>query len=279
MTSQLSQLSLMSQMSQKKLQKFIRKQNAQASIPMQHVIHEGTEMAFFYTTGFVDRGQPELLMPAVHKSLAPLFSFAVVAWCSNKGNMNYYDPKIDMHWEVVPLATPKLEQMAKNEYMGKTQRFCGKRSFDVMLVIPRMLGISGPRSNISVSVNQVRLCAKCCRHSFSSRRCARCRLQWYCSKECQVSDWSNHKAICKVHDGLDTCGCCAKIKKIPKGANKKECHHNMRKSSRKFAKFKRLTLVDENRRYIAECCGREHRVFWWEEGKEEEEERELKEVD
>ena len=27
-------------------------------------------------------------------------------------------------------------------------------------------------------------------------RCARCRVAWYCSAECQKADWSTHKAVC-----------------------------------------------------------------------------------
>lgn len=28
-------------------------------------------------------------------------------------------------------------------------------------------------------------------------RCSRCRLQHYCSKECQQKDWSKHKSVCQ----------------------------------------------------------------------------------
>ena len=29
-------------------------------------------------------------------------------------------------------------------------------------------------------------------------RCSRCRIVSYCSKECQVKDWKNHRAFCVI---------------------------------------------------------------------------------
>ncbi|KAI9000325.1 hypothetical protein DFJ74DRAFT_697444 [Hyaloraphidium curvatum] len=29
------------------------------------------------------------------------------------------------------------------------------------------------------------------------RKCSRCRVAWYCSKECQVADWPSHKLVCQ----------------------------------------------------------------------------------
>ncbi|EGI60617.1 PREDICTED: zinc finger MYND domain-containing protein 10 [Acromyrmex echinatior] len=32
----------------------------------------------------------------------------------------------------------------------------------------------------------------------SKKRCSRCKEVWYCSRECQVKDWENHKNICNT---------------------------------------------------------------------------------
>jgi zinc finger MYND domain-containing protein 10 len=37
-------------------------------------------------------------------------------------------------------------------------------------------------------------CGKCQKQAF--KRCSKCKSVWYCSKECQVGDWPNHKSAC-----------------------------------------------------------------------------------
>ena len=41
--------------------------------------------------------------------------------------------------------------------------------------------------------------AKCsnCDKPNSNLKCSKCKLVFYCSKECQVKDWSTHKLLCK----------------------------------------------------------------------------------
>ncbi|PLB45814.1 putative MYND domain protein [Aspergillus steynii IBT 23096] len=36
------------------------------------------------------------------------------------------------------------------------------------------------------------------------KRCAKCRTQWYCSRECQKADWKSHKRICSKIAALST---------------------------------------------------------------------------
>jgi hypothetical protein len=40
------------------------------------------------------------------------------------------------------------------------------------------------------------ICAKC--RAPATNRCSKCKSEWYCSRKCQVEDWSVHKQICKV---------------------------------------------------------------------------------
>lgn len=43
-------------------------------------------------------------------------------------------------------------------------------------------------------------CAKCSKDKSDSgqglKRCGRCKLAHYCSRECQKADWKNHKTLC-----------------------------------------------------------------------------------
>ncbi|CAK8688765.1 unnamed protein product [Clavelina lepadiformis] len=42
-------------------------------------------------------------------------------------------------------------------------------------------------------------CAVC--GAEASKRCSRCRQEWYCKRECQVSHWSKHKTVCDMMAG------------------------------------------------------------------------------
>lgn len=38
-------------------------------------------------------------------------------------------------------------------------------------------------------------CNKCQKQAY--KRCSKCKSVWYCSRECQVGDWPQHKEKCK----------------------------------------------------------------------------------
>ena len=40
------------------------------------------------------------------------------------------------------------------------------------------------------------ICAQC--GKLANSRCSRCKSEWYCSKECQIKRWKEHKQICKT---------------------------------------------------------------------------------
>ena len=40
------------------------------------------------------------------------------------------------------------------------------------------------------------LCAQC--GKLANSRCSRCKSEWYCSKECQIKRWKEHKTVCKT---------------------------------------------------------------------------------
>ncbi|PIK56282.1 putative zinc finger MYND domain-containing protein 10 [Apostichopus japonicus] len=44
-------------------------------------------------------------------------------------------------------------------------------------------------------------CALC--GDAASKRCSRCKNEWYCGRECQVKHWSKHKIACNIVGGAD----------------------------------------------------------------------------
>eukprot|EP00662_Eupelagonemidae_sp_cell21_P058194 gene58194-biopygen67750 len=45
-----------------------------------------------------------------------------------------------------------------------------------------------------------RLCGKCGCVDVRLRRCERCKSVWYCSKDCQVQHWHQHRSACARGD-------------------------------------------------------------------------------
>ena len=57
-----------------------------------------------------------------------------------------------------------------------------------------------------VSKKRIRDCRNChnreedCNQKNGYKVCSRCKVTYYCSRECQLEDWPNHKKICKKFD-------------------------------------------------------------------------------
>jgi len=45
-------------------------------------------------------------------------------------------------------------------------------------------------------------CATChktqCEHPIPMKQCAKCKTQYYCSRDCQKVDWKSHKRVCRI---------------------------------------------------------------------------------
>jgi hypothetical protein len=55
-------------------------------------------------------------------------------------------------------------------------------------------------------------CAVCDKKDCKLLRCARCHFIAYCSRECQISDWKEHKPQCGAFADLLSMGNCDKAK-------------------------------------------------------------------
>jgi len=45
-------------------------------------------------------------------------------------------------------------------------------------------------------IDEAPICANC--QNEATKRCSRCQNQWYCSRGCQVKNWSKHKEMCNI---------------------------------------------------------------------------------
>ena len=37
-----------------------------------------------------------------------------------------------------------------------------------------------------------------CKSKDATKRCSRCKSEWYCNRACQVKHWKDHKKFCKT---------------------------------------------------------------------------------
>lgn len=62
-------------------------------------------------------------------------------------------------------------------------------------------------------MDPIRPCSECSKES--SLKCGACKEEWYCSKECQRSNWTFHKSVCKQKQAV------IKLREIEKEFNQK----------------------------------------------------------
>ncbi|TRM58723.1 hypothetical protein BD626DRAFT_178644 [Schizophyllum amplum] len=61
-----------------------------------------------------------------------------------------------------------------------------------------------PTNSISYTAGSRDLCSYLgCNQPGQLRKCARCQLAWYCSRECQKAHWKDHKKTCQDHLGTN----------------------------------------------------------------------------
>ncbi|XP_077972144.1 zinc finger MYND domain-containing protein 10-like [Styela clava] len=69
---------------------------------------------------------------------------------------------------------------SKSEIQAQAKRLADTYNFDVMDSL----------------LSEVPKCSNCGEEA--TKRCSRCRQEWYCKRECQVKHWPKHKKVCDV---------------------------------------------------------------------------------
>jgi len=75
--------------------------------------------------------------------------------------------------------------------MAQMQNQSGEISDDMK----RLYSVMNKNKASANAVPVSKACAVCDKES--TTRCSRCHTQYYCSRDCQKSDWASHKANCK----------------------------------------------------------------------------------
>lgn len=61
--------------------------------------------------------------------------------------------------------------------------------------VEMMAEIEEHQKNTNQSENaSIRHCGSC--NKEAEKKCSRCEVAFYCSRECQIKDWGNHKEKC-----------------------------------------------------------------------------------
>jgi len=81
-------------------------------------------------------------------------------------------------------AIETLKYLYENECEWEEYKYDDKGIFDPMKTI-RYLYSSGNK-----------ICYVCDMYSSNTKICSKCKIARYCSRECQIKDWNEHKHIC-----------------------------------------------------------------------------------
>ncbi len=106
--------------------------------------------------------------------------------------------------------------------------------FELHIFLSQALGLPVAESDIQRVKFMNHLC-NYCKKSNASNKCSRCKKSCYCSRECQLSDWSLHKQTCqpqKPEEG-HVCNWCRRIEatnKCPKCEKVYYCYTECQKN-------------------------------------------------
>jgi len=125
------------------------------------------------------------------------------------------------HWEVHKAKCGRGDPLKDMTQTGKTDKYIKELIRSVVSLVPKQ-SVAGQTWDRRVMVCQggqfatastfeqtfpaLPLPGKCtrvgCEKDAPTLKCSRCQVAYYCSRECQVSDWKNsHKHVCEKPDG------------------------------------------------------------------------------
>ncbi|CAG7727209.1 unnamed protein product [Allacma fusca] len=114
------------------------------------------------------------------------------------GSFSSPPPKSPLILEMVSAMRPVLEAEITRDMdrlMETYRKELIQPSRDLMMAKAQKLSDTYNFENLEAVLPPSK-CAKC--GETASKRCSRCKNEWYCSRQCQVSHWNSHKKICDL---------------------------------------------------------------------------------
>ncbi|PFH34984.1 hypothetical protein BESB_058710 [Besnoitia besnoiti] len=106
---------------------------------------------------------------------------------------------------LVELVSADVREKLLHAYEGKWEELAAKQKRELSEAKPEDLNricslmMSMPLETLTTS----KRCRACGRHA--DQRCAKCKAEWYCSRECQIGDWRSHKDFCSAASRTTDC--------------------------------------------------------------------------
>lgn len=122
--------------------------------------------------------------------------FALIV-CLKKLKFSWENCDDNYGWRRITKKNVGIEYEYEN---GKTGLVCvDEKNLVFDAITNAWIGCFDPHTEVfsfDISPTKCNWCANC-QNTVSKRKCACCRTTYYCSDECQKTDWKTHKKICK----------------------------------------------------------------------------------
>jgi ankyrin repeat protein len=160
--------------------------------PLMHAISGGKMEMVKYLCQFVPEKQ--VMMTSKHIKHEEIFVFTVLTWVSVTGNVDI------LNYLMQFISKKQLEMLNDNTNMTPMSFFIFENQTSCVKAMCAYDGGVSPRDVAMLKqYTKSSGCASCGSKTAHLKSCSKCRLFYYCSKECLMKDWrTDHKPTCRL---------------------------------------------------------------------------------